>query len=302
MKQIQKLVSRFDTYQQRKHALGFSYAVIKKYGEDGAGYQAALLTYYGFLSLFPLLLVLTTLASMLIGDYPHLEARVIDGLTDYFPLLGNQLSSHVHGLHRGGFALIIGLLFTLYGTHGVAAAFRQGVQHIWRVPKQQRAGFPKSLLKSLSMIVVGGLGFLLASVSAGLAAAAGHGLGFRALSVAVNLVILFWLFTFLLNFSLPRQVSLKQSRVGAAAAAIGLVILQALGGYILARELKNLDALYSNFAIALGLLFWIYLQAQMLYLAVEISVISSQKLWPRSLNNATPTPVDKHLTPSQNGY
>jgi uncharacterized BrkB/YihY/UPF0761 family membrane protein len=211
-------------------------------------------------------------------------------LTNYFPLLGNQLSTHVHSLRRSGLALVIGILFTLYGARGVANAFRQGVRQLWGVPKSQNDGWPQSVIKSLSLIIVGGLGFIVASISAGWTSAAGHGLAFRGLSIVVNLFILFWLFTFLLNVSLPRHVSLKETRSGAAAAAIGLVILQALGGYILARELKSLDALYSYFALALGLLFWIYLQAQTLYYAVEIAAVSSKKLWPRSLSEVSPPP------------
>lgn len=285
MNTLQKIVRRLDAFQQRHRATAFGYAVIKKYGEDGAGSQAALLTYYGFLSLFPLLLVLTTITDSVLGNHPHLEATVIRGITNYFPLMGSQLSAHVHGLHRSGLALVAGILFTFYGARGVADAFRKGVQHVWQVPKEQRDTFPESLLKSLCLIVVGGLGFITASILAGLTGAAGQGLAFRGLSAVLNMFILFWLFNFLINFSLPRRLPLKQTRVGAAAAAIGLVVLQSLGGYILARELKGLDALYSYFAIALGLLFWIYLQAQMLYFAMEIAFVSSRKLWPRSFND-----------------
>ena len=35
-------------------------AVFKKFGEDKAGYLAALVAYYGFFSLFPLMLVMVT--------------------------------------------------------------------------------------------------------------------------------------------------------------------------------------------------------------------------------------------------
>lgn len=297
---LTRFIKRLDDWQQRHHLPAFTYAVIKKYGEDSAGYHAALLTYYGFLSLFPLLLIVTTVTSLLIGNNPALEQTIIDGLTDYFPLLGAQLSVHVHELHSGGWVLLAGILFTLYGTHGVADAWRRGVQRIWRIPRRQREGFPKGQIKSLGIVMIGGLGFILASISAGLAAAAGRGLAFAVLSVGVNLFILFWVFTFLIKFSLPRHVALKETRVGAAVAAVGLLVLQALGGYILAHELKSLDALYSYFALALGLLFWIYLQAQMLYYAVEIAAVSSQKLWPRSLQIATPTPVDKRITPPEN--
>jgi YihY family inner membrane protein len=295
MNKLQKFANRFNVFQQRRRLLGFVVAVIKKYNEDEAGYKAALLTYYGFLSLFPLLLLLTTVTNNLVGSHSSLGRTMIKGITSYFPLLGNQLSSHVQGLHTSGLALVAGILFTLYGTRGVADVFRHGVQNLWLVPKSQQIGFPKSVLKSLGLIIIGGSGFLAASILSGFAASAGHGLEFRILSLAINLFILFWLFLFLLNFSLPRHVTARETLPGAATAAIGLVGLQLLGTYVLARELKSLDALYSYFAIALGLLFWIYLQAQLLYYAIEISVVSSKRLYPRSLSAEHATTADDHL-------
>lgn len=280
---LQKAIRTIDNFQERHLVLAFPFAVIKRYGDDQAGSQSALLTYYSFLALFPLLMVLTTVTSLLIGSHPGLEKTVLESVTDYFPLLGSQLADHVHSLHKSGLALIVGILFTLYGARGAADAFRQGMQHVWHIPKAEQAGFPKSTLKNLAMIAVGGSGFILASIIAGIAAAAGHGLAFRGLAVAVNVFVLFWVFTFLINFSLPPRISIKQVSIAAAVAAIGLVILQSAGGYILAQQLKELDALYSYFAVALGLLFWIYLQAQMIYYAAEIAVVKSQKLWPRSL-------------------
>lgn len=280
---MEKLIHGFDRYQQRHPFLGFMLAVIKKYSDDEAGRHAALLTYYLFSSLFPLLLVLTTLVDRLPGHDTHLQTTIINGITNYFPLLGSQLSAHIHTLHRNGLALILGVLFILYGTRGVAEAFGRGVRNIWGVSEAQVPGFPKSALNSLGLVIFGGMGFITASIFAGLAASVGHGLVFRGLSILINLFILFWLFTFLINASLPRHVTIKQVRNGAAAAAIGLVIIQLVGTYFLRRELKNLDALYSYFAVALGLLFWLYLQVQVIYYAIEISVVSSKKLWPKSL-------------------
>jgi membrane protein len=283
MNRLQSYVQKFDHYQKHSHYLGFSVAVVKKYNEDEAGRHAALLTYYLFSSIFPLLLVLTTLTERLVGQDSHLQTTVISGITNYFPLLGSQLASHVHGLHRNGLALILGLLFIIYGTRGVADAFGKGVRQIWGIPRAEAPHFPKSILKSLSLVIIGGIGFIAASISAGLAASAGHELIFRALSILVNVVILFGLFAFLINASLPSHVKVRKIWVGAAAATAGLVILQLLGSYLISKELKNLDALYSYFAVALGLLFWLYLQVQVFYYAIEIAVVSSQKLWPQSL-------------------
>lgn len=290
---IQKRLQNIDQFQQRHRFAAFTYAVIKKYGEDQAGYQSALLTYYGFLSLFPLLLVLTTLTGIIAGSHPDLQRSIIHGLTNYIPVLGNQLSAHVQGIHKTGIALLIGILFTFYGARGVADVFRNGVNHLWRVPLTKRDGFPKSLVKNLMIIAGGGLGLILASACSGLADAAGHGLVFRLLSLLINVAILFGLFSWLLNIALPHQVSFKDIRAGALTAAIGLVLLQSFGALLLAHELKSLDAVYSYFAIALGLLFWLYLQSQVVYYSVEVAAVHTQKLWPRSLTDDHLTEADK---------
>jgi len=284
MNKIQKFIGKLDAFQQRHHATAFGYAVIRKYGKDSAGQHAALLTYYGFLALFPLLMVLTTVTNVVIGSHSDLQNTIINGVTDYFPLLGNQLAEHVHSLEGNDPALIVGILFTIYGARGVADAFRRGMRRVWGVPNKEKDGFFPALGKSLLLIIVGGLGFVATSIIAGYAAAAGHGSIYRALSILVSLFLLFWLFLFLLRISLPSRIKIKEMRLGAATAAIGLVILQSLGTYILARELRSLDALYSYFALALGLLFWIYLQAQVLYYSAEIATVSSKKLWPRSFS------------------
>ncbi len=290
MPRLNAILARIDAWQQRHPWPAVVYAVIRKYGEDHAGQQAALLTYYAFLSLFPLLLVVTTLASVIISQRPGLQQDIIQSVTNYFPVLGDQLSAHINTLHKSGLPLVIGIAFTLYGTRGVADAFRRGVQNIWHVPKSQRETFPKTIPHSLSIIVIGGLGFITASILTGLAGSAGNGIPFRLLSLAVNLFVLFWLFTFLLAMCLPRRVPLKDIRSGALSAALGLVTLQAVGGYLVKTELRHLDALYSYFAVALGLLFWIYLQAQLLYYAITLSAVRAQRLWPRSMyENSPPT-------------
>jgi YihY family inner membrane protein len=296
---LQKIVQKIDDFQRRHRLPAFIVAVIKKYSEDDAGRQAALLTYYAFLSLFPLLLILTTLTEYISISHPELQADIVRGATNYFPVLGAQLAAHVNTLQKSGLALVVGILFTLYGAHGVADAFQTGVQHLWKVPRSKRDGFPKSTLKSFCIILVAGLGFIVVSVSIALAAATGHGWVFRLLSIIINLIIWSGLFVLLLNISLPRHVPFKETRAAALTAAVGLVLLQVLGGYLLSRELKHLDALYSYFALSLGLLFWIYLQVQVVFYALEIAAVRSHKLWPRSLSGQNLTDADERATNSQ---
>src|SRR5581483_7551244 len=99
MKAVDNVIKRLDNWQQHHRGAALTYAVIKRYGEAEMGYQAALLTYYSFWSLFPLLLVLTTLATLLSSHHPGLEHDVVKATTSYFPVLGNQLSAHISTLH-----------------------------------------------------------------------------------------------------------------------------------------------------------------------------------------------------------
>jgi membrane protein len=293
---MQTLIRKFDNFQQNHHFPAFIIAVIKKYNDDEAGRQAALLTYYAFLSLFPLILVLTTLTELIPVSHATAQDSIIKGTTNYFPVLGSQLSEHIHTLHRSGFALAIGLLFILYGARGVADAFRRSLQDLWEIPKSRRDGFPQSMLKSLAIILVAGTGFAVASICIGLASTADQGWLVRLLTLFINLLTWYVLLILLIKITLPpRRVPFSETRAAAITAAIGLVAVQALGGYLLKRELKNLDALYSYFALALGLLFWIYLQVQVLFYSLEIAAVSSQKLWPRSLTGHNETPADKHI-------
>jgi uncharacterized BrkB/YihY/UPF0761 family membrane protein len=180
----------------------------------------------------------------------------------------------------------------VYGARGVADAFQRSVQHLWQVPKKDRDGFPKSTVKSLGIICVAGVGFIVASLSIALVSSAGHGWFLRVMTFAINVFIWSLIFVLLLDLSLPRHVSFKETRGAALCAAVGLAALQTLGGYLIKKELHHLDALYTYFALALGLLFWIYLQVQILFYALEIAVVHSNRLWPRSLSGHDLTNAD----------
>ena len=70
MEQLKRLVQAVDDVQQRHRWLAFPMAVVKKYGEDQGGQRAALLAYYGFFSLFPLLLVAVTVIGFVLQATP----------------------------------------------------------------------------------------------------------------------------------------------------------------------------------------------------------------------------------------
>src|SRR6476620_10183789 len=95
-----RAVDAIDAYQRRHRWLGFPIAAVYKFGDDQGQYLAALITYYGFLSLFPLLLLLVTILGFALDGDPHLRAELIDSALAQFPVIGSQLRGNVHSLTR----------------------------------------------------------------------------------------------------------------------------------------------------------------------------------------------------------
>lgn len=291
---IQKVITRFDTFQRRHKPLGFPLAVLKKYGDDQAGHQAALLTYYAFLAMFPLLLVLTTVLKVLIRDDVELRTKIIEKATNYFPLVGNDLQQNVHTLGSTGWILAVGILLTLYGARGVADVLRNGINHVWEVPHDRRSGFPHGQLKSLAILLIGGAGLLLAPILSGFAlSVGGHGWPIRVVALGITLAILYLMFLALARISLPTRVSLRALRPAAIISTFGMVTVQLLANLLLKYQLQHLDSLYGVFAVVLGLLFYLYLQAQVFFYAIETASVRALRLWPRAIDQQYLTDQDK---------
>lgn len=291
---LQKTITWLDSYQRGHKFVGFPLAVFKKYGEDQAGHQAALLAYYGFLAIFPLLLVLTTVLKVSIRDDAVLRAKIIEGATKYFPVVGTELQQSVHTLGSTGWILAIGTLLVLFGARGFADVVRSGINHIWQVPYSRRSGFPHGMLKSFAIILVGGAGLILAPLLSGYAVSVGgHGWISRIFALLITLAILYLMFLILVRIALPTKIPLSHLRPAAIISTVGLVLLQIGGNYVVTHELRHLNSLYGTFAIVLGLLFWLYLQAQLFFYAIETASVRALRLWPRALDQNHLTVQDK---------
>lgn len=278
---------------QRRHAVpAFLYAVVRKYVDDEAGLRAALLAYYGFLSLFPLLLVLTTVFNIVLHNDSHLSDQIIRSALNYLPAVGRDLQQNVHTLDKTGIALAAGVLLTLYGARGVADVLRSTLDHVWQVPYAVRSRLPFSLFRSFAIIVVGGSGLTITPVVLSYTFASAHSPLVKACSTLVTALVLFWVLVFVIKVGTSQRRPLRSIWVGSLFAVVTLSVLQSLGGLIMAHELQQLDTLYGTFALVLGLIFWLYLQTQVLVYALEIDSVRVLKLWPRSIEQRPITDAD----------
>jgi YihY family inner membrane protein len=284
MEQLKRLLRAIDEYQQRHAWIGFPIAVIKKYGDDQAGHHAALLAYYGFFSLFPLLLVAVTVLGFLVQGGSDLGQRIVDSALGQFPVIGTELRGTVEGqrLRGSGAALAVGVGVALWGGLGVAEAAQKAMNGIWNVPRKRYPNFLLRRLRGLVWLVVLGGGLLLASLVSGFAQAAGTTWS-GPLGVAASTVVNTLLFLVGFRVLTVRNVSLRQLLPGAVLAAVVWALLQWLGGWFVDRQLSRADDTYGAFALVIGLLSWLYLASTVTLYAAEVNVVRVRRLWPRSL-------------------
>jgi YihY family inner membrane protein len=291
---ISQLIDRIDQFQQRHPVVGLPYAIIKKFGDDDGGYQAALITYYGFLSIFPLLLVVLTIIQIIFHNNIEVRHEVSQSIGHFLPGIGSALESNVHSIGRSGIGLAIGILLTLYGARGVADVLRHALNDIWQVPRMRRTGFPKGLLQSFLIMVVAAIGFAATVAVSSFSAALGHAVWVKVIANIAGFFVLFGVLLFVFRTATSRKVPPRDMFVGTGIAAAIMQILLTFGSLLVAHQLKNFDTLYGTFAVVLGMLFWIYLLAQVVVYAVEIDSVRHLRLYPRAIQNNKPTPQDLH--------
>ncbi|MEE2855136.1 MAG: YhjD/YihY/BrkB family envelope integrity protein [Actinomycetota bacterium] len=280
------MVGWLDRLQRRNRVVGVIVGVVYKYNDDQGGYLAALITYYGLVSLFPLLLLLTTGLGVVLAGRPDLQAQVLRSTLSQFPVIGDQLH-HPQGLSGGVVGVAVGLLGALYGGLGVGQAVQNAMDTVWAVPKHKRPNPIRSRLRSLLLLLVLGS----AAIAATVLAAAGHAttalgvfskIGLVLAAVAINAVICLVAF----RVTTARALTYRQVLPGAVAAALIWQMLQWFGAGYVAHTVKRASATNSVFALVLGALAFLFLASVALVMCAEVNVVLVERLYPRALLGA----------------
>jgi membrane protein len=283
MNVIEKTLHRIDRFQQRHKALAFPYAVSKKFGDDRAGYLAALCAYYGFFSLFPLLFVFASVLGLVLRGDPALRTRILDSTLGQFPVLSSYIK--VKPSASGSITvLVIASLTALWAGLGWTAAMQNAMNDVWDVPLTERPNFLITRLRSLIMLAILGTFVLGSTLLAGVAVtSATVSLPMRAAGLLGSLALNFCLYMVAYRVLTRKKLGWGDVLPGAVFSAIVWTALQTVGNYYVTHQIANAKALYGTFAVVLGLLVWLSLGAQISLYGAEINVVRVKRLWPRSL-------------------
>jgi YihY family inner membrane protein len=290
----ERLARRLDRFQQRHVAVAFPVAVLKKYGEDNAGSLAALLSYYGFFSLFPLLAVATTILGHVLAGNPTLRQQLLDTALRNVPLIGSRIATDVHALDASGVALAIAIVLTIWSGLGAVKAFEYAMNTIWNVPHRRRPGFVPTNLRALAMLV-GLAALILVSSLTAMSGLFGQGLVGATAGFLVSVVVHTALFLGAYTVLSAAPVGWRTNLPGAIVAAIAWTVLLRLGGVFVAHEIASANEVYGTFALVVGLLAWLYLGSSVALYAAEINVVRAGHLWPRSVIQPPITDADERM-------
>jgi YihY family inner membrane protein len=286
-------VRAFDSAQQRRAWTAIPIAVIKKFGDDQAGSLAALVAYYAFFSLFPLLLVFVTILGFVLQGDPRAARSVEDSALGQFPIIGKQLHE-IGGLHGHVTALVIGLVTSILAGLGVTQAAQNAFDRIWAVPFKNRPNFWQSRLRGLLLLVSLGVLFIGATLASGVVTSGlGKGIVVNVIGIIISLLLNFSLFFAAFRFLTSTTIPSRHLRAGVIVAGVMWAILQAVGGYYIGHVFKKSSSTYGTFGLVIALLVWLHLGAQMTLYAAEINVVLTRRLWPRSLFGPPSEPADQ---------
>jgi membrane protein len=274
---------RFDEFQQRVPPLALPLGIVKKFGDDEGGSMVSLIAYRAFFSLFPLLLLMTTILGYVLAGNEELHKEVVNSTLSQFPIIGNQLKGG--SLKGSGVALAVGIIGSVLAGLGVVLETEQTFNRCWGVPKHAERGFFGSRLRGIGLLVVlGGLA-VVSTIVSGLASGGADFLGAGGKVAGLVIATALNLFVFGAVFRLLTTDTVETGSLipGVIVATIGWEVLQVVGGWYISHEVKNASAVYGTFALVIGLLAWIHLGAMFVVLGAETNVVRTRKLWPRSM-------------------
>ncbi len=266
----------FSRARARRPFLDHLVRTVQRYQADTGDRLAAAVTFYWFLSLFPIVLLAVSLLGYVYGD--DASARVQDALGGVLPpalveTLGTTLEE------AKGPAGVLGLLGTLYSGLGWIDALREAIRSIWHQNVQAGNIVVRKLLDVV--VLVGLFATIGASVVAtGLVTAfTGAVLDLlrvedstaarvftRLLGYALALVADTALFLYLFGRLSRVANPLRRLIRGAVFGAVGFELLKVLGGVYVARTTSKGEATYGTFAVVVGLLLFLNLFTRFLLL------------------------------------
>jgi YihY family inner membrane protein len=286
-----KLTERIDSAQQRSRWASIAAATYKKFSQDQSTNLAAMIAFWAFFSVFPLLLVAVTVLGWVLSASD--KAEVLGRIAEMFPLLEAR---SIRGLTGSTWALLLGAFTALWSGLGVVSAIETAFNSIWEVPRHLRPNKLRQIPRSLRVLATIGLGLVLTTLLSSFITSSANGvnlglaghIGGYLIAAAFDVALVIAAFRLLP----ARELSIRDVLPGALLTGVVFFVLQELSAFIISRHLKNAQSTYGHFATVITILWWFYLQSLVTLLGAQLNVVLEQRLFPRSLFGPARTEAD----------
>jgi YihY family inner membrane protein len=280
-------VDQVDAFQRRHPVVGFPVAVVYKYFDDQGAYLAAIVTYYAFVAIFPLLLIASSVLGFLIQGNEELREELLDSALSTFPIVGSQLGG-TDALQGSTTAVVIGAVTALYGVLGLAAAAQNALNVAWAVPRNSRfnpvvgrlRGFLYFALAGVVVIVVTSLSVALSNLGS-LQPTIDEWI--QRLGHVAALALLAGMLAVMMRYTTSRRPSIRACLPGAIVIALLWQGLQYAGAIYVRGVINRASDVNGVFALVLGLIALLFLAASSGVFGIEVSVVLRERLYPRAL-------------------
>ncbi|MGZ6825547.1 MAG: YihY/virulence factor BrkB family protein [Mycobacteriales bacterium] len=275
---MRSLLSRL----RRRPLLDHLVRTVQRYQADTGDRLAASVTFYWFLSLFPILLIAVYVTSRALGA--DAGSQVTDSLKDY---LGTGTAGAVGNVvqNSAGKAGLLGLAGTLLSGLGWIDALREAIRTLWHQNIKAGNIVTRKVADVVALVglfaVIGGSVFLSTAATAasssvltflGLSDSTGAAVFTAVLSYVlgalVDVLIFLYLFVRLAKVPTPMGPVLR----GAVFGAVGFEVVKALGAFYITRTTTKGEATYGTFAVVVGLLLFLNLVSRLVLLAAAFVV------------------------------
>ncbi|WP_220093582.1 YihY/virulence factor BrkB family protein [Flexivirga caeni] len=271
-----------DRAQRRFPPLGYPIAVVYKFFDDMGSYLSALLAYYAFVSLFPLLILATTILGVVLAGDPHLQQHLIRSALSEFPIISDRIKSP-NALSGSWVSITVSTLVALYGALGAAQAFQFIANSVWQVPRNSRPNPFTGRGKSIGLIGLLGTSLLATIGLTQVVPRLVHLEGLASLGIKAGTLIIDGLALMVAyRVATSRPLRWQDTWPGALFAALMWQVLQRFGGLYVEHVLQR-NKTMGDLAVVLGLILFLYIAGIIIVISMEINAVLAMRLWPRAL-------------------